>query len=927
MPISFQPSHKAQLNVEIGKTSLEELQKFSDQVAEKGGGEIRARKNKDGTVTLYAPANSKIRLSSLSSKWGETARTAKKDLAVNVMKEIISRRMPGGDDRGLASGILRNVGNRSGSLATALKETGLAAFESVPDSFKQKFQTVDGIMSQPETREAFRQHLEGQHTGENFTFLRGLQDFQKAGSPQEKMALAEKLFKMIESEENPPSVFDQNNIHKDVQINISGASARSTFDQIRELRQSLVPGQEPSPQDRAKLDHLFDNAKQDILLMLQPTIGQFTVKPEFKAALGHAYARTSQQGLETSSAGRLAPGSGAQFQDGVRTLKDHFKTIDTVLGDPEVATSFREHLTQTGKLEHLNHYQALQDLGSLSQEMGVPDTELLKALGQAMGIPWEAPEIPLPSVKIEGEIESLDLDPQPPKEDGVPEQITKEFRKLQSELNDMNELFGEGGSQGEGGNEVLIRSKIKDFINTLQKDAANGLRAGNLQGFVGSDRLYGLLERRVSDRLFNQQLEWQPGSEQHFGSFDRFAGRPLEGSGGATGSGRTRIGGQFYQVKGSIEHAGLGRRLKAGGLNTENYGEVIASNIARALVGTGSRSQMPEVSLRQDVSKHEAVVTSRYLNGGKGDLKALYMERAGPLPRGQKHPKIHLDSVAPSGGGVLRLDTTASRDVQRNIALSALLGDHDVNPGNMIALKDGHVGRIDFGHAFNELITGIGGRATGGGGVHNRNNRILDFYNRETVSGVPLTGQTRAKLWRDYVGAGPSEGTTQALRTIADSTEWMDGLAQAKTQFLDLVVSLSKEGTEEAQAQIRDLTDSLKRMSQNIDKPVTATAPSDVIRQVFDNLNAFVTEGQTQMRTVADLSDLQTQIDEHIRTGNPDVIPQSILQGYERLKNSSVGAPEGGGLTWMKLSADTPAFTGTLVSYMTQRRAELEQVG
>ena len=51
------------------------------------------------------------------------------------------------------------------------------------------------------------------------------------------------------------------------------------------------------------------------------------------------------------------------------------------------------------------------------------------------------------------------------------------------------------------------------------------------------------------------------------------------------------------------------------------------------------------------------------------------------------------------------------------------------------------------------------------------------------------------------------------------------------------------------------------RVFQNMDKPITSTDPGDVVREVFQNLEAFVQEGQGQMRDVADLSELQTKID------------------------------------------------------------------
>ena len=920
MPISLQPSHKAQLHVELGKTSLQELEKFSQELADKGGGEVRAKKNKDGSYTLYVAANTKVRLSRLSQEWGKTERAAKKDLARDLMSEILSRSIPGGKPE-IAKGILGSLTNHSNGLKAALEKTGKEVFASMPESEKQKFSSVAGVMSQPETREAFGRHLKSEFADENYAFLRLVQDYGKVSDPHAKLRMAEKIFKMIESPENPSVQEVPVRVGGQVQINISAPTANRAHEEMQLLRQHIVAGQQPTPAVRQMLDHLFDGAKGNILQAVEHgNLRAFVLTDAFKVAVGLAFARTSGESRDTSAAGRLAPGSGLEFQSKVAQTKQHLAHLQNLLAHPEALAGFREHLGQLGKARLLQNYEGIVSLQQLSGQQAIPDSHLLKGISQILEIPWETIEPSKdPSPLGKSQVEGLEDDSPPP----LKEELThfaKKLRELNEELREMNNLFGEGGSQDEGGSEVLIRSKIQSFLQELRLDALNGLRTNNLHGYPTSSPFNNLIERQVSDAMFDRQMHWQPDQEQHFGSFERFSGKPLEGSGGATGSGRTKVGGQLYQVKGSIKHAGLGRQFKARGLNTENYGEVIASNLARSLVRPSERGHVPEVSLRQNSSQHEAVVTSRYLAGGKGDLKALYLERAGQLPRGQKHPRIQLDSMEPSGGGILRLDAVASQDVRRNIALSSLLGDHDVNPGNMIALKDGHVGRIDFGHAFNELITGIGGKLTGGGGVRHPN-RILDFFNREKVSGLPLTGQTKSKLWRDYIGPGPSTGTTEALRSVADSQEWVLGLAQAKTQFLDLVTSLSQEGTEAAQTQIQDITDSLKQMSANMGKPVDAQDPGDVIRIVFENLHSFVSTGQEQMRTVADLSELQTQIDECIRRGD-EGLTQSMIDSFNRLKVTDLGNGDNG-ITWMKQSAGTPAFSGTLVAYYLNRQQEL----
>jgi hypothetical protein len=69
-------------------------------------------------------------------------------------------------------------------------------------------------------------------------------------------------------------------------------------------------------------------------------------------------------------------------------------------------------------------------------------------------------------------------------------------------------------------------------------------------------------------------------------------------------------------------------------------------------------------------------------------------------------------------------DKQIKKDVCYEIALSAIVGDHDVNPANLVVVKSSsgalRVARIDFGHAFNDLLR-FGSIV--GGGVKNKENR------------------------------------------------------------------------------------------------------------------------------------------------------------------------------------------------------------
>lgn len=452
----------------------------------------------------------------------------------------------------------------------------------------------------------------------------------------------------------------------------------------------------------------------------------------------------------------------------------------------------------------------------------------------------------------------------------------------------------------------------------------------------------------------------------------KFSGQSGESAGGATGSVRVKEGGLNYQLKRHIAYATAKQKLAAQWSNVQNYGEVIGASVARALVGqSGSRPRdgmsaagregkaggradrpqlAPAVTLMHDMDRHETAAVSLYLKGGQGDIDQHYAKHYGPLPSDRKH--VRLDFGTDSGPvppGTLRLRGEAARDVQRHVATAALLGDHDINTGNLImvgppdAAPDGkagegggqlRVGRIDFGHAFNHLIHGTGGRLVGGGGVRDASgNRILDFFNRERVRGNPLDGASGlSKLWRDYSGLLPSHEFAATLAEMA-STEGAvidQGLTEAETQFKELVKDLLLDGSPAAHEEIDDITDCLRAIAKNIGKPLRASDPTGIVEEVMGAIRAFVMEGSEQMKQVAQLCELQALIDDSLsrspghappRSGPERAAIEAAFQALAGREGKAGGASPR--ITWLKTSEEQPAFTGTLEGYLAHRQDEL----
>jgi len=340
MPISFQPANRAELNVEIGKTSVEDLQKFTQEAEAKGGGEVRAKANKDGSFTLYVAASVKVRLSGLFAGYGATARSEKQQLAKDLVKEIISRRLPneqaaGPQGRTMTStpnGVENRWSDRGGAQTKALFERidegrgswDLAAhLEDVsemvttlqPRGNPATYNNVDTIMGEPAMKEALGRFMTRSLVGEVFDFMSAVQDFKAADGDANKMNHAE----AIVATSIPNSDRDQGG-----RINIAGDLATRIRDTMIELRNEMAASpdrQSLSDESRRKLDGVFDTAngimrgetgdasgRTDWRITDPKKIAQFAASPEFAAGLESIKGELSDGPVRLAAVANYAPG-------------------------------------------------------------------------------------------------------------------------------------------------------------------------------------------------------------------------------------------------------------------------------------------------------------------------------------------------------------------------------------------------------------------------------------------------------------------------------------------------------------------------------------------------------------------------------------------------------------------------------------------
>lgn len=396
-------------------------------------------------------------------------------------------------------------------------------------------------------------------------------------------------------------------------------------------------------------------------------------------------------------------------------------------------------------------------------------------------------------------------------------------------------------------------------------------------------------------------------------------------SGGVTGSSKMEadIGGtsSSFQLKKSILDASSSRRRMDGGKDHENFGEFIASQIGRHVLG----SAVPEVFLVPDKEKNRVMVASKYLNGALGTLDE-YAEKDGVSQRKKfsvlkKKPKkehvIVTFGESDAYNHKYGLKEKHRTDVARSMAYNVLCGNHDVNPGNLIVTNDG-ICPIDFGKAFNKLITGpelIGGQ------IRNKDNRILDFLNRETVTHLK-PGHRQSKLWRDYENLVPSQELAKALKDISEAPGIQSGVEQAKAGFLEIM-----EQFKENPGMQKHIVASLREINRNIGAlPISDSDPANVINKVFDNIKNFYVSGQKQMADTAKLMQLQVDIDAFIHDKNNKQLKDKIISAYNGLQTKPGIKTGNNEIGWIKTSKTSPSFKGTLDQYIKHRTKELASV-
>ena len=405
-------------------------------------------------------------------------------------------------------------------------------------------------------------------------------------------------------------------------------------------------------------------------------------------------------------------------------------------------------------------------------------------------------------------------------------------------------------------------------------------------------------------------------------------------SGGVTGSKRVKMDDKNYQLKPSIKDNALKRRIKANWTDRENYGEVISSKIARSILITDTFEAAPNVSLVYDKVRKRTPVASKYLEGDKVRTLDKFIEEKTDIKLKDKQHIKFVDGSRKKGGANPKkreydisgpANAALRKDIAKGIAGSIINGDHDINPGNFVVVtKDGQdrAARIDFGHAFNDLLNTS---KEFGGTVRNKDNQVLDFLNRESVAGLKFGA--KSKLWRDYPGMIPTQEMADAFKEVSQSTGLSEGIVAGKAEFTALLKAMERNKDEKG---IAHLKKSLDAISSNISgvKLDPKLSPKDTIDAAFVNIERFAKDNQEKMASVSKLMQLQVDIDKIIEGKKKGEEPtkeqiDQIKAAYAELENAKGIGQKEGGLEWVKTSASKAAHKGDLESYIMERGKQL----
>ncbi len=396
-------------------------------------------------------------------------------------------------------------------------------------------------------------------------------------------------------------------------------------------------------------------------------------------------------------------------------------------------------------------------------------------------------------------------------------------------------------------------------------------------------------------------------------------------TGGVTGSHAVKIGADTYQEKESLQSKGFfhHRNIKARYTDRENLGEVIASGYAKAYLGALGA----HVETYYDPANQQVEVISKYLDNTKHTFDQYYTSKEGLNKKLGKRKHVQLvltntpEANPPDGEWHITPNSTLGKTLADTLAVAAIIGDHDANPGNRMVVNAPNqslqAGSIDFGHALNDLIHETEAL---GGGVHLKEHPIFDFFNRSSVADAQLGGSI-SKVWRDYRGFIPSEVLGEALIRMGSHQQAQSlGLEYAKHEFRELfeMISQNQDDTKSKQYVIKSFNQIHHAITGEFFQ--SQQSDDDKINSFFAAVDHFIFKNTQDAVLAGEMMILQTRLTQALHEDIDD-LQMFVTQWREKFQAKNLMNTEGELLCpWFKTNVTTPPFQGTFEAYVINER-------
>ncbi len=394
-------------------------------------------------------------------------------------------------------------------------------------------------------------------------------------------------------------------------------------------------------------------------------------------------------------------------------------------------------------------------------------------------------------------------------------------------------------------------------------------------------------------------------------------------TGGMTGSRAVKVDGQTYQEKASLHGKLNTRSLKAGFSDRENLGEALAAPYVKAYLGEG---YAPDVETSYDPEHKKVEILSKYLEHASLTMDKFYTEHINPSLGKKKHVQIVLTSEAdenpPAGEWQMHPDDPLAKSLARTLAVAAIIGDADVNPGNrMVIDKPGEpleIASIDFGHAFNDLIHAP---AVVGGRIRTRMNPVFDFFNRTSVADA-RPGGSISKFWRDYRGFLPSELLGNALIEVGENIQAQTaGLEAAKQEFTELFELLNQHDDDESKAYVLKSFNQIHHAITGEFFPSDSTDKQKVVL-LFETIERFIQKNVENAVQAGHMMRIQAELDAALNKEVDDL--EALTDNYRaQLKQHSLmDEYDVMQCPWFRRSLTEKPFKGSLENYIAYKNSQ-----